>query len=68
MPSIQEILDELKDWCDQEDGRQSIVAKVTGVNPENVTGWLSGEQEPTAEQVILIQEFLAKQKNWEKSE
>jgi transcriptional regulator with XRE-family HTH domain len=69
MPSrIQEIVDELREWCDQEDGRQSSVAKVIGVNPEAVTSWLSGEQQPTAGQILLIQEFLAKQKNWEKSE
>jgi DNA-binding phage protein len=69
MPSrIQDILDELREWCDREHGQHSMIAKVIGVAPETVTKWLSGEQEPTLEQVLLVQEFLAKQKNWKKSE
>lgn len=68
MPSkIQEILDEFREWCDREQG-QSMAAKIIGVSPEVVTNWLSGEQLPTSEQILLIQEFLAKQKNWKKSE
>jgi transcriptional regulator with XRE-family HTH domain len=69
MPSsIQEVLDALKEWCGREHGQQSVVANVIGVSPEAVTKWLSGEQEPTSEQILLVQEFLAKQKNWEKSQ
>jgi len=69
MPSrIQEILDALRQWCDREDGQRSTIAKVIGVSPEAVTHWLSGEEQPTSEQILLVQEFLAKQKNWEKSE
>jgi hypothetical protein len=66
-PKTQEIVDELKVWCDQEVGRESLVAKVLGVGPEEVMNWFAGEREPTSEQILLIQEFLAKQKNWDKS-
>ncbi|MBV8142176.1 MAG: helix-turn-helix transcriptional regulator [Verrucomicrobia bacterium] len=65
---MKEILDALKDWCDRENGQPSVVAKVIGVSPGAVTSWLSGEQQPTSEQILLLQEFLAKQKNYEKSE
>jgi DNA-binding transcriptional regulator YiaG len=63
----QEILDEFREWCDREHGQQSLGAKVIGVSPETVTSWFSGEQQPTSEEILLVQEFLAKQKNWEKS-
>jgi hypothetical protein len=48
-------------------GAESLVGEVIKVTPEVITNWLAGEQEPTPEQLLLVQEFLAKQKNWEKS-
>lgn len=63
----QEIVDELKICCDQEVGGEFLVAKVLGVGPEEVTNWFAGRCEPSSEQILLIQEFLAKQKNWDKS-
>jgi hypothetical protein len=46
---------------------ESLVGKVIKVSPEEITNWFAGEQQPTPEQLLLIQEFLAKQKNWDKS-
>jgi hypothetical protein len=73
-PKTREILDELKSWCDDQNtkrnldhGAESLVGEVIKVTPEVITNWLAGEQEPTPEQLLLVQEFLAKQKNWEKS-
>ena len=73
-PKTQEILDELEAWCDDQDkggGREcrgeSLVGKVIEVSPEEIKNWFAGEQQPTPEQFLLVQEFLAKQKNWEKS-
>jgi hypothetical protein len=67
-PKTKEILDELKDWCDQEQGRESLIGNVIEARSEEVTNWFAGEEEPTPEQIILIQEFLSKQENWKKSE
>jgi hypothetical protein len=66
-PKCQEIVDDLKAWCDQEAGRKILAGKVIGVESETVKNWLKGEQQPTSEQIILVQEFLAKQENWKKS-
>jgi hypothetical protein len=73
-PKTQEILEELEAWCDDqntredmEHGGESLVGKVIKVSPKEITNWFSGEQQPTPEQLLLVQEFLAKQKNWEKS-
>jgi hypothetical protein len=63
----QDIVDDLKAWCDQEDGRESLVVQVIGVDRETVRNWFAGKQQPTSEQIILVQEFLAKQENWKKS-
>jgi hypothetical protein len=43
------------------------VGKVIQVSPEEIMKWFAGEQNPTPEQFLLVQEFLAKQRNWEKS-
>jgi hypothetical protein len=73
-PKTREILDELEAWCDDqntggdsEHSGKSLVGKVIKVSPEEITNWFEGEQEPTSEHLLLVQEFLAKQKNWEKS-
>ena len=73
-PKTQEILDELEAWCDDQDKGgdperqgESLVGKVIQVSPEEITKWFAGEQQPTPEQFLLVQEFLARQKNWEKS-
>jgi hypothetical protein len=59
LPKTKEILDELKEWCDQEQGRESLVGRVINARSEVVTNWFAGEEEPAPEQIILIQEFLS---------
>jgi hypothetical protein len=66
-PKSQEIVDDLKAWCDEETGREALAGRVLGVQSETVKEWFEGETQPTSEQIILVQEFLAKQENWKKS-
>jgi hypothetical protein len=66
-PKSQEIVEDLRAWCDQEIERESLAGKVIGVERATVKDWLMGRQEPTSEEIILVQEFLAKQENWKKS-
>jgi hypothetical protein len=66
-PKSQEIVDDLKAWCDDEAGREVLAGKVIGVESETIKNWLKGQQQPTSEQIILVQEFLAKQENWKRS-
>jgi hypothetical protein len=66
-PKSHEIVDDLKAWCDEEAGREVLAGKVIGVESETIKNWLKGQQQPTSEQIILVQEFLAKQENWKKS-
>jgi transcriptional regulator with XRE-family HTH domain len=48
--------------ADQERGRRAEVARVIGIKRQSITDWFSGQQQPTAEQILEVQEFLAKQK------
>jgi hypothetical protein len=48
----------LRAWCDQERGRRALVAKELGLERQVVTNWLAGRQQPTAEQVLHLLEFL----------
>jgi transcriptional regulator with XRE-family HTH domain len=61
-PKTQKLLDELKAWCDQDYGRRSEIAKVVGTTRQAITNWLSGRRQPTAEQILAVQEFLKKQR------
>jgi len=56
------LLEELKAWCDSEYGRRSEVAKVAGVSPQAITDWFGHRRQPTAEQALVICEFLKKQR------
>jgi hypothetical protein len=66
-PKTQKLLDDLKNWCDQSYGRRSEVAKVIGLGPQAISDWFGGRRQPTAEQILVVQEFLAKQKSRRKS-
>jgi transcriptional regulator with XRE-family HTH domain len=61
-PRTQKVLDSLKAWCDQGRGRQSEVADVIGTTRQAINHWFAGRQQPTAEQILAVQEFLAKQR------
>ena len=52
------LLEELRAWCDQKHGRRAQVARYVGVEPQVVTNWLAGRQEPTGEQVLVLLEFM----------
>lgn len=62
-PLVEELLDGLRQWCDQQRGRKSEVARKLGVSPQTVTDWLNHHRkQPTGEQALLIQQFLKTQK------
>ena len=61
-PKTQRLLDQLKDWCDREYGRRAEIARVLGLKNQAITDWLHGRRQPTAEQILEVQEFLDKHK------
>ena len=60
------LLKELKAWCDEPGtkGRRVEVAKLLGTPRQTITNWLSGRQQPTGEQALVVLKFL-KQKHEE---
>jgi transcriptional regulator with XRE-family HTH domain len=61
-PKTQKLLDELREYCDEKRGRRAEIAKLIGIKRQSITDWFSGRQQPTAEQILEIQEFLEKQR------
>jgi hypothetical protein len=61
------LIEKLKSWCDQEYGRRSKAAKALDVSPQAITDWLSDRRQPTAEQILIVQDFLAKVEGNERS-
>ena len=59
-PRTQYILDQLKVWCDAKYGRRTEVADELGLPPQAITDWLKGRRQPTAEQVLHLQDFLSR--------
>ncbi len=55
---VKEFLSTLKEWCDQERGRQNQLAEVADTTKQTVSNWFAGRQEPTAEQLLAIQDHL----------
>jgi hypothetical protein len=58
----QKILNELRAYCDQERGRRLAVARFIDVPSRAITDWFGGRRQPTAEQVLAVQDFLEKQR------
>jgi hypothetical protein len=54
--------------CDQGRGRQSEVAAVIGTTRQAINHRFAGRQQPTSEQILAVQEFLAKQKRRSKQQ
>jgi transcriptional regulator with XRE-family HTH domain len=61
-PKTQKLIDELREYCDEERGRRAEIAKLIGIKRQSITDWFSGRQQPTAEQILEVQEFLDKQR------
>ena len=61
-PRMQKLLAELRQWCDQQHGRQTEVARYLGVRPSTVNDWFTGRKQAMGEQALAIQEFLKAQR------
>ena len=61
-PRLIILLNELRQWCTEERGRQAEVARFLGVFPQAVSDWFAEKKQPTGEQALAIQEFLRKQR------
>jgi transcriptional regulator with XRE-family HTH domain len=59
---VQKFLEELRSWCDQERGRQSEIAQAAGTTKQTVSNWFAERQEPTAEQLLAVMEYLEAKK------
>jgi hypothetical protein len=62
-PRTEKILGELKTWCTDQfgktiRGRNAEAGRVAGTTRQAVNDWFAGKRQPTAEQVLAIQEFL----------
>lgn len=58
LPKTDNLLSDLKQWCDAEHGRRSELARFLKVKPQAVSAWFSRKNNPTSEQTIAIIEFL----------
>ena len=64
-PRTQKLVDSLKKWCGHKRGRKAEIARVIagGANSpqsrEAVSRWFSGNQTPTGDQILAVQEFFA---------
>jgi len=57
----QELLAQLAFWCEQEWGRQSLVARTVGTSPQMVNDWINGRKKMAGEQALRVEELLKKQ-------
>jgi len=62
-PRTQKLIAALRSWCDERYGRRSEIGRTLGVGLQVITNWFAGRQEPTGEQALAVQEFLARQKS-----
>jgi DNA-binding transcriptional regulator YdaS (Cro superfamily) len=58
MTRTEKLLNALKDWCAEKYGRQSEIARLLSVSPQQLTDWFKGRTQLTGEQALAIQEFM----------
>jgi hypothetical protein len=61
-PHVKALIDELRNWCDQERGRPRRLASIMNVTPAAVTNWLRGHSLPSIGKALFLQDFLARQR------
>jgi plasmid maintenance system antidote protein VapI len=61
-PLTKDLLSKLREWCEQQRGRKSMVARYLDIDPQALSNLFAGRQQLTGEQALAIQEFLKKQR------
>jgi DNA-binding transcriptional regulator YiaG len=57
-PKTENLIDELRQWCDVERGRRSEVSRILNITRQAVSDWFSGKSHPNSEQTLTLIEFL----------
>jgi predicted transcriptional regulator len=55
---LDQLMDELKNWCEKKHGRRMELARHLEVSPQLVTNWLAGRRQLTVPHFFAIKEFL----------
>jgi DNA-binding transcriptional regulator YiaG len=61
-PKTDQLLAEIKAWCEANEIKQVQLARMLGVNRSAVTDWYKRRKTPTAEQVLTMLEMLQRPK------
>jgi len=56
------LIAQLKAWCDEKYGRRAEVARMIGVSRQLVSDWFAGRTTPTLDAGLKLQAFLKKQR------
>jgi hypothetical protein len=68
MPTeTEKLLEDLKEWCDQERGRRVQVANLLDTPRQTIANWFAAKQQPTGEQALVVFKFLEEQKKKKKN-
>jgi DNA-binding transcriptional regulator YiaG len=62
-PKTDQLLAEIKAWCEANEIKQVQLAKMLGVNRSAVTDWYKRRKTPTAEQALTMLEILRKRQD-----
>lgn len=61
-PEIENLINQLRDWCKEEYGRNSEVARTLGVSRQLISDWFAGRTVPSWAAGRQIEKFLKKQR------
>jgi transcriptional regulator with XRE-family HTH domain len=61
-PELEKLLNELRDWCAEERGRQAQIAESLDVSRGLVNDWLTGRREPGTNEYLALRAFLKRQR------
>jgi DNA-binding XRE family transcriptional regulator len=62
-PQVEQLISDLKAWCDARRGRRTYLAKIIGVDRKRITDWFTGRVQPSLSAGLKIQAFLEGEKS-----
>jgi hypothetical protein len=62
-PQVEQLIEDLREWCDAKRGRRKYLGNLLGINPKRITDWFTGRVQPSLAIGLRVKTFLEGEKS-----